>query len=185
MLPNKEQISRYHEIDGGQKYISGTIEADKSWRTFMFVSVMRPNETNMARCTSTALLLRSVPNVVNAFFSILDPGKSIPAHEGGYRGILRYRLGLVVPEVNPPRMRVKDHVHQWRGGEHFLFDDSWNHEVINEAPTLRAVLVVDVLRPLPLPPHALNALAMWWMSRSNLYLKVNQAIESEARKMAR
>ena len=185
LLPNKEQIPKYHEIDKGQKYISGTIDSDKSWRTFMFVSVMRANEINMSLCPRTAALVRSVPNVVNAFFSILDPGKSIPAHEGGYRGILRYHLALEVPVINPPRMRVKDHIHQWREGEAFFFDDSWQHEVVNEAPTLRAVLIVDVLRPLPLLPHALNAAAVWWMSRSNLYEKVNEAIEREAQKMAR
>jgi len=184
LLRNKEPISRHHEIGGGQKYISGTIEADQSWRTFMFVSVMRPNESNMSRRSSTAVLLRSVPNLVSAFFSSLGPGKSIPAHEGGYRGLLRYRLGLMVPEVNPTRMRVKDPVHQRREGEHFLLDGSLNHEVINEAPTLRAVLIVDVLHRLPLLPHVLTAVAGWWMSRSNLYGKVNQAIEREARKMA-
>lgn len=157
MLPNQEPIPKCQGIDGGQKHASGTIDADKSWRTFMFVSVMRPNETRRSRCPHTAALLRGVAHVVSALCSILDPGKSIPAHEGGYGGILRCRLGLVVPAVNPPRMRVKGHVHPWREGEHFFFEDRWKHEVINVAPTLRALLIVDVLRPLPLLPHALNA----------------------------
>jgi hypothetical protein len=32
-----------------------------------------------------------------AFFSILDAGKSAPAHDGPYCGYLRYHLGLIVP----------------------------------------------------------------------------------------
>jgi len=183
LLPQKDNIPRYHEIDGGQKYISATIDADRSWRTYMLRSVMSDNASNMARCPRTAELLSAVPNVINAFFSILDPGKSIPAHEGGYRGILRYHLGLLVPQVDPPSIRVKDVVHEWKEGQPFLFDDSWNHEVYNRSSSVRAILCVDVLRPLPVLPHALNAGALWWMSRSKLYGKVNDAIEREARKM--
>ena len=41
--------------------------------------------------------LRQVPNLLGAFFSILDPGKSIPAHDGPYTGYLRYHLALKVP----------------------------------------------------------------------------------------
>jgi len=37
-------------------------------------------------------------------FSILSPGKHIPAHRGAWNGILRFHLGLMVPE---PRERVR------------------------------------------------------------------------------
>jgi aspartyl/asparaginyl beta-hydroxylase (cupin superfamily) len=30
-------------------------------------------------------------------------------------------------------MRVKDQYHTWREGESLLFDDSFNHEVINKS----------------------------------------------------
>jgi aspartyl/asparaginyl beta-hydroxylase (cupin superfamily) len=36
-----------------------------------------------------------------AFFSILDGGKSIPRHAAPYRGYLRYHLGLKVPKLLP------------------------------------------------------------------------------------
>lgn len=185
LLPHKECIPRYHEIDGNQTYISSQMDPDRSWRTFMFCSVMRGNAVNQARCPRTAALLAGVPNLVNAFFSILDPGKSIPAHNGAYRGILRYHLGLIVPQDNPPSMRVKDEVHQWREGEAYFFDDNWRHEVNNHSAGVRVVLCVDVLRPLPLLPHALNAAAMWWMSRSDLYQRVNDAIEAASQKIPR
>ena len=47
-------------------------------------------------------LVAGIPNLFQAFFSILEPGKSIPAHEGPYCGYLRYHLGLIVPEESPP-----------------------------------------------------------------------------------
>jgi aspartyl/asparaginyl beta-hydroxylase (cupin superfamily) len=183
ILPYKDCIPRYHEIDGNQKYISSQIDPERSWRTYMFCSVMRRNDANMAKCPKTAEMVARVPNVVNALFSILDPGKSIPAHNGAYRGILRYHLALVVPEVDPPKMRVKDEIHQWKEGGAYLFDDSWQHEVTNHSPGIRVVLILDVLRPLPLLPHALNAAALWWMGRSDLYKRVSDAIERASQKM--
>jgi aspartyl/asparaginyl beta-hydroxylase (cupin superfamily) len=33
-----------------------------------------------------------------AFFSILAPGKHLPAHRGPYKGVMRYHLGLLIPE---------------------------------------------------------------------------------------
>jgi len=123
-----------------------------------------------------------VPNVVNAFFSILEPGKSIPAHEGDYRGLLRCHLRLPVPHDEPPHIRVKDQIYQWREGEAFIFDDSWEHEVTDRSSGLRVILAVDILRPLPLLPHALNRAAIWWMSRSEQYRKVNDAIKTAAQK---
>ena len=183
ILPYKDCIPRYHEVDGNQKYISSQIDPDKAWRTFMFTSVMRRNDANTSKCPLTGDMVAKVPGVVNAFFSILDPGKSIPAHNGGYHGILRYHLALIVPEVDPPHMRVKDEIHQWREGVAYMFDDSWLHEVTNHSAGVRVVLILDVLRPLPLLPHALNTLALWWMGRSDLYKRVNDAIERASQKM--
>jgi aspartyl/asparaginyl beta-hydroxylase (cupin superfamily) len=48
-------------------------------------------------------------------------------------------------------MRVKDRYHTWREGESLLFDDSWNHEVVNESDGIRVILIVDILRPMPSP----------------------------------
>jgi aspartyl/asparaginyl beta-hydroxylase (cupin superfamily) len=39
--------------------------------------------------------------MVQAFFSILDPGKSVPENEGPYLGYLRYNLGLAGTEEKP------------------------------------------------------------------------------------
>ncbi len=183
ILPYKDSIPSYHEVDKNQKYISSQIDPERAWRTYMFSYVTRRNEANASKCPITDALVAKVPNVVNAFFSILEPGKSIPAHDGAYRGILRYHLGLVVPEVDPPTIRVKDEIHQWQEGVAYLFDDSWQHEVTNHSPGVRVVLIVDVLRPLPLLPHALNAAAIWWMGRSDLYKRVSDAIEAASQKM--
>jgi aspartyl/asparaginyl beta-hydroxylase (cupin superfamily) len=160
LLHRGDQLPRYHDLAKSETYISGTVDADKDWKVFMLSSVAGMPEANQQKCPRTTALLAPIPNVYQAFFSILDPGKSIPAHSGTYLGYLRYHLGLVVPKNNPPSMRVKDQVHTWEEGRSILFDDSWNHEVYNRSDGLRVVLIVDFLRPLPLPLHRVN----WFIS---------------------
>jgi beta-hydroxylase len=53
-------------------------------------------------------------------------------------------------------MRVKDTLHRWEQGKSIVFDDSLEHEVYNTSDETRVVLIVDFLRPMILPAHALN-----------------------------
>jgi aspartyl/asparaginyl beta-hydroxylase (cupin superfamily) len=61
-----------------------------------------------------------------------------------------------VPAERPPRIRMRDEIYTWKEGESILFDDSWDHEVFNDSSELRAVLIVDVLRPMPRIPALVN-----------------------------
>jgi aspartyl/asparaginyl beta-hydroxylase (cupin superfamily) len=158
VLAQRSRLPRYHELAKREQYISGTIDADKDWKVFMLRSLVGTPEANQKKCPLTTALLAPIPNLYQAFFSILDPGKSIPAHCGFYLGYLRYHLGLVVPKNNPPSMRVNDQIHIWEEGKSILFDDSWEHEVYNKSDGLRVVLIVDLLRPMPRPLHAINTL---------------------------
>ena len=156
LLQEKGSIPRYHDLDQMQTGISARVNPDKDWKVFYLYAIGEKPEVNRAKCPQTAAILDRVPGLFQAFFSILEGGKSIPAHCGPYRGYLRYHLALVVPKNNPPSIRVKDHHHTWREGESFMFDDSWNHEVYNEATEDRVVLIVDIRRPMPLPFHLAN-----------------------------
>ncbi len=97
-------------------------------------------------------LLEQVPGMMTAFFSILAPGKYIPDHRGPFNGVLRYHLGLKVPEpAEQCRIRVADEYAHWEEGESLLFDDTYRHEVWNDTDGERAVLFMDVRRPLRFP----------------------------------
>jgi aspartyl/asparaginyl beta-hydroxylase (cupin superfamily) len=144
----------YHELDPVQRYISATTPYD--WRMFYLYAMGIVAEENAALCPRTVAVLKKIPNLFQASFSILDPGKSIPQHEGPYCGYLRYHLGIEVPADNPPSIRIHDHTHTWKDGESILFDDSWNHAVINNCARRRVVLIVDVLRPMPVAQHLAN-----------------------------
>jgi aspartyl/asparaginyl beta-hydroxylase (cupin superfamily) len=156
VLAEKQSIPRYHEITARETYISGTIDPDKDWRVFMLRTPIGIPRKNQLKCPRTTELTGQIPGIVQAFFSILDPGKSIPAHCGPYLGYLRYHLALRVPQNDPPTMRVKDTIHRWEEGKSIVFDDSLEHEVYNKSDETRVVLIVDFLRPMNLPAHILN-----------------------------
>lgn len=149
-----EALPQYHEIDPGETKISNT--TPKRWTVFMLEILGHRLEANRALCPETSRLLDRVPNLIQAFISILEPGKSVPEHEGPYRGYLRYHLGLRVPKHNPPKLVVNGQDYVWKEGEAVMFDDSWPHAVINDSSETRAVLIVDIRRPLPAIPDRIN-----------------------------
>ncbi len=102
---------------------------------------------------------------MQAFFSILDGSRSIPTHRGPYHGYIRYHLALVVPERDPPSIRIEDQRYTWREGEGILLDDSWDHEVYNKSDIEWVVLIVDIRRPIPFFFDALNRFAVSVMRR--------------------
>lgn len=178
LLPERRKMPRYHELDPDIIYASGRFQRDKSWNVFMLYTYGYKPTANRTRCPRTVELLAQIPHLSQAFFSILDPGKCIPAHEGPTRSYLRYHLALKVPEDDPPHIRVVDETYTWREGESVLFDDSWEHEVVNRASEPRAVLIVDVLRPLPAFPHACNVVLRHGLGHLMYGRRMKKAIET-------
>jgi len=151
------KLQTYHDLDKTQYEISATVDANKKWKIFVLNLMGVTPELALKLCPQTSKLLESIPNVYQAFFSILEPGKSVPAHCGPYLGYLRYHLGLKVPAQNPPSIRIKDQIYVWQDGKSVLFDDTWEHEVYNSAKEDRIILIVDIYRPLPFWPHNVNS----------------------------
>jgi ornithine lipid ester-linked acyl 2-hydroxylase len=153
VLPYRDQMPSFQDILAPV----ATITADQNWKTFWLAGIGMPCEENARRCPETMRLLRKIPGMKNAFFSILAPGKHLPAHRGAFNGILRYHLGLLVPE---PReqcwIRIADRTYHWTEGKSLIFDDTYNHEVENGTAGTRAVLFVDFARPLRRPYHRIN-----------------------------
>jgi beta-hydroxylase len=114
-------------------------------------------DANCARCPRTTALLGQIPGLVTAFFSILSPHKRIPPHRGPYRGVVRCHLGLIIPD--PPEscgISVGGQVRHWHEGETMFFDDGYEHSAWNDTGETRAVLFLDVIRPLRRPAAEVN-----------------------------
>jgi aspartyl/asparaginyl beta-hydroxylase (cupin superfamily) len=127
------------------------------WKTFFFYAYGHRVEENCRRCPMTTEILRSIPGMTTAMFSILTPGTRLTPHRGPFKGVLRYHLGLMVPPGDERcAIRVGGELRTWREGESLVFDDTYEHEAWNETAVPRVVLFVDFLRDLPFPLSTLN-----------------------------
>lgn len=124
ILPLSAGFPRYQDVDDAQTELSSESAGD--WKVFVLYAMGITPERSRALCPETCALLERIPNLFQAMFSILDPGKSLPPHRTGWMGYLRYHLGLVVPKANPPSIRVKDQWYTWEEGRSTMLDDSWS-----------------------------------------------------------
>ena len=82
-------------------------------------------------------------------FSVIQAGTHIRTHTGPSNE--RLRVHLCIYHRGGARIRVVDEWHSWEEGRAILFDDSFEHEVINLGTHFRAVLILDIWHPeLPL-----------------------------------
>lgn len=157
ILEHREALPNFQDISEDQTAIT----TDDNWKTYFLYGFGYKAEQNCARCPETTKLIEQVPGMKTAFFSILAPGKHIPAHRGPYKGVMRYHLGLKVPEpAEQCRIRVGDEVRHWEEGRSLMFDDTHEHEVWNDTDGERVVLFMDVVRPLQPPMNVVNELIL-------------------------
>jgi aspartyl/asparaginyl beta-hydroxylase (cupin superfamily) len=155
LLADREALPSFQEISKDQVAITD----DDRWKTFFLYGYGFQADLGVELCPKTAAIMREIPGMTTAMFSILSPRKHILAHRGPYKGVLRYHLGLIVPQRKEDcRIRVDQEIRHWEAGGSIVFDDTFDHEVWNDTDETRVVLFVDVLRPLPFPESLINKL---------------------------
>ncbi|MCL2769761.1 MAG: aspartyl/asparaginyl beta-hydroxylase domain-containing protein [Solirubrobacterales bacterium] len=153
VLEDRDALPNFQEISKDQIEITD----DDRWKTFFLYGFGFEAELGVRMCPRTAALMRQIPGMTTAMFSILSPRKHILDHRGPYKGVVRYHLGLIVPHDREAcRIRVGEEVRHWVQGRSMIFDDTYNHEVWNDTDETRVVLFLDVLRPLPFPDSLIN-----------------------------
>jgi len=145
LLETKSDLPTFHDVSPRQARIS-----NDDWKTFFFRVYGNDIPEAKALCPFTSQIVRRIPGMFTAFFSILGKGQVIPPHRGPHKGVLRYHLGLVVPVTDERcAIRVGCDVQSWQEGRSMIFDDTHEHEVWNRTEFDRAVLFVDFARPIP------------------------------------
>jgi aspartyl/asparaginyl beta-hydroxylase (cupin superfamily) len=153
VLEDREALPNFQDISKDQIEITD----DDRWKTLFLYGYGFEAKLGVELCPRTAELMRRIPGMTTAMFSILSPRKHILDHRGPYKGVLRYHLGLIVPrDAQACRIRVGEDYRHWQEGQSMVFDDTYNHEVWNDTDETRVVLFVDVLRPLPSPWSQIN-----------------------------
>jgi len=163
LLLHRAHLPAFHEISPDQYKIS---HGDR-WKVFILFGFGVPSERNCARCPETARLLRGVPGLQTAMFSILSPRYHIPRHRGVSKTMLRVHLALHVPsEGEKCRMQVGDETFHWEPGRCVVFDDYYRHEVWNDTDEERVVLIFDFVRPMRPLGRLINAGLVWGIKRT-------------------
>jgi beta-hydroxylase len=181
ILTRREDIPNFQDISPDQKHLA----KDDKWKTFFFFGYGLEAPGNCARAPRTVELLRKIPGAKTAFFSILAPRMHIPAHCGPYKGVIRYHLGLIVPEPKEQcRIRVAEQVAHWEEGQSMFFDDTFEHEVWNDTDGQRVVLFMDVMRPLRWPMSTVNELIIKAIAASPFIKDAKKNHEAWEQKMA-
>ncbi|NWO06493.1 MAG: aspartyl/asparaginyl beta-hydroxylase domain-containing protein [Alteromonadaceae bacterium] len=148
-----EVVPSIHEIDVNWK---SAIDDDR-WKSFFLVGYGRVVEENSRRCPMTYDLVKNIPGLVSAFFSILKPGTKIPPHRGPFNGVLTYHLGVKIPkEKTNCFLKVDGIKREWEYGDSFVFDDSYVHEARNNTDEIRVILMLNFARPVYSPFSKLN-----------------------------
>ncbi|MGP1375394.1 MAG: aspartyl/asparaginyl beta-hydroxylase domain-containing protein [Almyronema sp.] len=148
-------LPNFQDIMPRQQRISPT----DGWKTYYFCAFGFVATQNCQQCPETWQMLQKIPGLKVAFFSILAPGKHILEHRGKHKGLIRYHLGLIVPEPQSEcGIRVGNQVAHWQEGQSLIFDDTYYHEAWNHTDGYRVVLFLDIARPFRWPLSWVNSL---------------------------
>lgn len=101
-----------------------------------------------AACPLVCEVLERIPGAGragNSYLSVLKAGTHIQKHFGPTNARLRCHFALKVPDG--ARIRIGDSNYEWSEGKCLIFDDSYEHEVWNDAKSERVVLIVDFWHP--------------------------------------
>jgi len=140
----------------------GELNHSRRWSSYFFFSNGVKQAEACRSAPKTAALLERLPLLdvttfgPTAMFSSLAPRTRIPPHTGSTNVRAIVHLPLILP--GPAWFRVGNDRRTWRMGEAWAFDDTLEHEAMNEADETRVILICDTWNPfLTGPERALVA----------------------------
>ncbi|XP_040552479.1 aspartyl/asparaginyl beta-hydroxylase isoform X1 [Gallus gallus] len=121
------------------------------WSQFTLWQQGRKNENACKGVPKTCALLERFPEATGCRrgqikYSVMLPGTHVWPHTGPTNCRLRMHLGLVIPKEGC-RIRCAQENRTWEEGKVLIFDDSFEHEVWQDAESYRLIFIVDVWHP--------------------------------------
>jgi beta-hydroxylase len=80
-----------------------------------------------------------------AGFSRLEPHTEIAPHKGYTGDVLRFHLGIDIPDGDCALI-VDGVTKKWKNGEILIFDDTFEHSAHNRTDHPRTVLLLDIYK---------------------------------------
>ncbi|KAM3841582.1 aspartyl/asparaginyl beta-hydroxylase [Vipera latastei] len=121
------------------------------WSQFTLWQQGRKNENACNSVPKTCALLEHFSDATGCRrgqikYSVMHPGTHVWPHTGPTNCRLRMHLGLVIPKEGC-RIRCAQETRFWEEGKILIFDDSFEHEVWQDADAYRLIFIVDVWHP--------------------------------------
>nr|AAG40808.1 aspartyl beta-hydroxylase 4.5 kb transcript [Mus musculus]AAG40809.1 aspartyl beta-hydroxylase 6.6 kb transcript [Mus musculus] len=121
------------------------------WSQFTLWQQGRKNENACKGAPKTCALLEKFSETTGCRrgqikYSIMHPGTHVWPHTGPTNCRLRMHLGLVIPKEGC-KIRCANETRTWEEGKVLIFDDSFEHEVWQDASSFRLIFIVDVWHP--------------------------------------
>ena len=158
-IPLHKQINR----------ITGSCDTKNKWKT-LFLKAFNVDTNLCKHFPITKQLIDNCPCTL-AFFSILEPGARLIPHVGIFKGVLRYHLGLIVPnETEKCYLNIDGKKLHWKEGSDIMFDDMFEHYAVNETSEPRVVLFMDIQRDFS------NGLINWLNKKFIQSVRTNDAL---------
>jgi len=124
-----------------------SLSEPSAWKNIYFFNFMWQYHKNCRQFPKTYALLKSIPNLTFAEFTVLEPGCQILPHIGETNTTIRGHLGISIPGKLPEAgIRVGNEERSWEEGKVVLFSDCHRHTVWNHTKNRRFVLVFDITR---------------------------------------
>lgn len=142
ILQDKSAAVPFADVSGHQARIGSP-----GWKVFPFFAGSTVNYPNCSRAPITFSLLRQIPSIRLAMYSILEENAFIPIHNGFFKHILRVHVTLIADECEHRYIEVGGQRYTWKEGEIVAFDDTYPHKVMNTCKGKRLVLFLDLDRP--------------------------------------
>ena len=158
LMPYRDAIPPLSDISPDH----ARLDNEKKWRSYFLWGYGFRSKENCARCPETTRLMKTVPGLRTALFSIHEPGMMIAPHKGVTAGICVAHLGLKIPkDYKNCAIRVENEIVNWRDGQAFVFDDTREHETWNKTDDDRIILLMHVDRPVRFPGSLIAAMFMF------------------------
>ncbi|XP_069587497.1 aspartyl/asparaginyl beta-hydroxylase isoform X3 [Ranitomeya imitator] len=121
------------------------------WSQYTLWQQGRKNEKSCKAAPKTCALLERFPESTGCRrgqikYSVMHPGTHVWPHTGPTNCRLRMHLGLVIPRQGC-KIRCANDTRSWEEGKVLIFDDSFEHEVWQDANSYRLIFIVDVWHP--------------------------------------
>jgi aspartyl/asparaginyl beta-hydroxylase (cupin superfamily) len=115
---------------------------DGEWDVLHFMFFAENNLKTKKSCPKSWDIIKKIPGIYNASYSILRYSTDIKPHTGFSDKLLRCHLGLKIP--TSCALIVEDESQTWEEGKCLIFDDTKIHSAYNHSVEDRVILLLDI-----------------------------------------